>query len=86
MGNKLKLPATIRLAIEEEPQKHQAKSVKNLHDKISFQSPISCFSVCFDFLTALTDQLVQCFQSDDSPKSYLKILDENGIWKRNNGY
>lgn len=44
------------------------------------------FSICFDFLTALTDQLVQCCQSDESPKSYLKILDENGIWKRSNGY
>lgn len=32
MGNKLKLPATIRLAQEEEPRKHQPQSVKNLHE------------------------------------------------------
>ncbi|MGE8430553.1 MAG: hypothetical protein ACN6O7_21945 [Sphingobacterium sp.] len=41
------------------------------------------FSICFEFLTALTDQLFQQFHADESPKIYLKILDENGSWVRN---
>lgn len=42
------------------------------------------FYVCFEFLTALTDQLFQYFHADEPPKKYLKILDDNGCWKRNN--
>jgi len=41
------------------------------------------FNVCFEFLTALTDQMYQYFHADEPPKSYLKILDENGNWQRN---
>ena len=40
------------------------------------------FSVCFEFLAALTNQLFQNFHADESPKRYLKILDENGYWKK----
>jgi len=42
------------------------------------------FYVCFEFLTALTGQLFQYFHADEPPKKYLKILDDNGCWKRNN--
>jgi hypothetical protein len=40
------------------------------------------FSVFFEFLTALTDQLFQNYHGGKSPTSYLKILDKNGIWER----
>ncbi len=41
------------------------------------------FYTCFEFLTALTNQLFRQFYSDDSSKSYLQILDETGYWERN---
>ncbi len=40
------------------------------------------FSIFFNFLTALTDQLYQLYHAKEPYKSYLKILDEKGFWKR----
>ncbi|SHE40497.1 hypothetical protein [Pedobacter caeni] len=38
------------------------------------------FSIFFDFLTALTDQLHQLYQANEPYNSHLKILDEKGSW------
>ncbi|RQO71402.1 hypothetical protein DBR40_16480 [Pedobacter sp. KBW01] len=40
------------------------------------------FSIFFNFLTALTDQLYQLYHTKEPYKSYLKILDDKGSWKR----
>ncbi|MCE3076184.1 hypothetical protein [Chryseobacterium gwangjuense] len=40
------------------------------------------FSVVFDFLTTLTDQLYQYYHANEPTNSYLKILDENGLWEK----
>lgn len=40
------------------------------------------FSIFFNFLSALTDQLYQLCHSNESYNSYLKILDEKGCWER----
>ena len=40
------------------------------------------FSIFFNFLTALTDQLYQLYHVNESDNSYLKILDENGCWEK----
>ncbi|KIO78713.1 hypothetical protein TH53_02200 [Pedobacter lusitanus] len=40
------------------------------------------FTIFFDFLTALTDQLYQLYHVNESYNSYLKILDENGSWEK----
>lgn len=39
------------------------------------------FSVFFNFLTALTNQLYQIHYSNEANGSYLKILDEKGFWE-----
>jgi hypothetical protein len=39
------------------------------------------FSIFFDFLTALTDQLYQLYHTNEPYNSYLKILDEKGSWE-----
>ncbi|MFA4868000.1 MAG: hypothetical protein WC623_07375 [Pedobacter sp.] len=39
------------------------------------------FSIFFNFLTALTDQLYQLYQADEPFNCYLKILDEKGSWE-----
>lgn len=39
------------------------------------------FSIFFDFLTALTDQLYQLYHANEPYNSYLKILDEKGSWE-----
>lgn len=38
------------------------------------------FSIFFNFLTALTDQLYQLYHANEPYDSYLKILDEKGSW------
>ena len=40
------------------------------------------FSILFNFLTALTDQLYQLYHAHEPYNSYLKILDEKGSWKK----
>ncbi|SIN64159.1 hypothetical protein [Chitinophaga niabensis] len=40
------------------------------------------FSIFFNFLTALTDQLYQLYHANEPHKSYLKILDEKGSWEK----
>ncbi|MBO9674128.1 MAG: hypothetical protein J7577_11830 [Sphingobacteriaceae bacterium] len=40
------------------------------------------FSIFFNFLTALTDQLYQLYYSNEPYNSYLKILNENGFWEK----
>ncbi|RQO64823.1 hypothetical protein DBR43_31580 [Pedobacter sp. KBW06] len=40
------------------------------------------FSIFFNFLTALTDQLYQLYHTNESYNSYLKILDEKGSWEK----
>lgn len=40
------------------------------------------FSIFFNFLTALTDQLYQLYHANEPYNSYLKILDENGCWEK----
>lgn len=40
------------------------------------------FSVFFDFLTALTDQIYQLYHDNETVSTYLKILDENGSWEK----
>lgn len=40
------------------------------------------FSIFFDFLTALTDQLYQLYHANEPYNSYLKILNENGSWEK----
>lgn len=40
------------------------------------------FSVFFEFLTVLTDQLYQLYHDDKPASVYLKILDENGSWEK----
>ncbi len=40
------------------------------------------FSVFYNFLTALTDQLYQLHHANEPFYSYLKILDENGTWEK----
>lgn len=40
------------------------------------------FSVFFNFLTALTDQLHQLYQANEPYSSHLKILDEKGSWEK----
>lgn len=39
------------------------------------------FSIFFNFLTALTDQLYQLYHANEPYNSYLKILDEKGSWE-----
>ncbi|MNG82399.1 hypothetical protein D3C87_327150 [compost metagenome] len=48
----------------------------------SFYNSKEDFSVFFDFLTALTDQLYQYYHANEPTNSYLKIIDENGFWER----
>lgn len=48
----------------------------------SFYNSKEDFLVFFDFLTALTDQLYQYYHANEPTNSYLKILDENGVWER----
>ena len=40
------------------------------------------FSIFFNFLTALTDQLYQLYHAKEPYNSYLKILDEKGSWEK----
>lgn len=40
------------------------------------------FSIFFNFLTALTDQLYQLYHANEPYKSHLKILDEKGSWEK----
>ena len=40
------------------------------------------FSIFFNFLTALTDQLYQLYHANEPYNSYLKILDEKGSWEK----
>lgn len=40
------------------------------------------FSIFFNFLTALTDQLYQLYNTNEPYHSYLKILDEKGSWEK----
>jgi hypothetical protein len=40
------------------------------------------FSIFFEFLTVLTDQLYQLYHAKEPYNSYLKILDEKGSWER----
>jgi hypothetical protein len=40
------------------------------------------FSIFFNFLTALTDQLYQLYHTNEPYNSYLKILDEKGSWEK----
>lgn len=40
------------------------------------------FSIFFNFLTTLTDQLYQLYHAGEPYKSYLKILDEKGSWQK----
>ncbi|AQX10573.1 hypothetical protein [Elizabethkingia ursingii] len=39
------------------------------------------FSVFFNFITVLADHLYQLYYPNESYKSYLKILDEEGFWR-----
>lgn len=48
----------------------------------SFYNSKEDFSVFFDFLTELTDQLCQYYHVSGPTKSYLRILDEDGSWKK----
>ncbi|WP_346086514.1 hypothetical protein [Sphingobacterium ginsenosidimutans] len=48
----------------------------------SFYNSKEDFLVFFDFLTALTDQLYHYYHANEPTNSYLKILDENGVWER----
>ena len=40
------------------------------------------FSIFFNFLTTLTDQLYQLYHANEPYNSYLKILDEKGSWEK----
>jgi len=40
------------------------------------------FSIFFNFLTVLTDQLYQLYHANEPYNSYLKILDEKGSWEK----
>lgn len=40
------------------------------------------FSIFFNFLTALTDQLYQLYHANEPYNSYLKILNEKGSWEK----
>ena len=40
------------------------------------------FLIFFNFLTALADQLYQLYHANEPYNSYLKILDEKGLWKK----
>ncbi|BAP32642.1 putative FeS-containing Cyanobacterial-specific oxidoreductase [Chryseobacterium sp. StRB126] len=40
------------------------------------------FSVFFDFLTALTDQMYPLYHDNETASTYLKILDETGSWEK----
>lgn len=40
------------------------------------------FLVFFEFLTVLTDQLYLLYHDNEPTHRYLKILDENGFWKK----
>lgn len=40
------------------------------------------FSIFFNFLIALTDQLYQLYHANEPYNSYLKILDEKGSWEK----
>ena len=40
------------------------------------------FSTFFNFLTALTDQLHQLYDSNEAVNTYLKILNEKGYWEK----
>ena len=40
------------------------------------------FSIFFNFLTALTNQLYQLYHDNEPYNSYLKILDEKGSWEK----
>lgn len=40
------------------------------------------FSIFFNFLTALTDELYQLYHADQPYSRHLKILDENGSWEK----
>ena len=40
------------------------------------------FSIFFNFLTALTDELYQLYHTNEPYNSYLKILDEKGSWEK----
>lgn len=42
------------------------------------------FSIFFNFLTALTNQLYQLYHANEQYNSYLKILDEKGSWEKRN--
>ena len=40
------------------------------------------FSIFFNFLTALTNQLYQLYHTNEPYNSYLKILGEKGSWEK----
>lgn len=40
------------------------------------------FSTFFNFLTALTDQLHQLYDTNEAVNRYLKILNEEGYWEK----
>ncbi|MGY0035135.1 hypothetical protein [Pedobacter sp. NJ-S-72] len=40
------------------------------------------FSIFFNFLTELTDQLYQLYHANEPYDSYLKILNEKGSWEK----
>jgi hypothetical protein len=40
------------------------------------------FSIFFNFLTTLTNQLYQLYHANEPYNSYLKIIDEKGYWEK----